>query len=157
MAFTDTIQLHHVASHTQGDCCCPFRPSDQHCSRNDPKATAAPLLPPPAIPTSLFATTQLYPFTVCSPLFFHLFTFFVLLFQIKTNTIKNTKMSTTPPTQTILATSILPQPKKKITNWSRNPRNCHTMFKLLGDCITKSETTKPCYMYHNLLVQCHQK
>ena len=37
MAFTDTIQLHHVASHTQGDCCCPFRPSDQHCSRNDPK------------------------------------------------------------------------------------------------------------------------
>jgi hypothetical protein len=89
MALTDTIQLHHVASHTQGDCCCPFRPSDQHCSRKDPKAaTAAPLLPPAAIPTSLFATTQLYPFTVCSPLFFHLFTLFLLLFQIKTNTVK---------------------------------------------------------------------
>jgi len=62
------------------------------------------------------------------------------------------------PQPKIIATSVSMDTTRPypITNWTKNPRNCNTMFKLLGDCLNKSETTKPCSRYHSLLVQCHK-
>ena len=44
--------------------------------------------------------------------------------------------------------------KKSSTNWSKNPRNCHVMLKLLGDCLVKSTSANPCVVYNNLLEEC---
>lgn len=46
--------------------------------------------------------------------------------------------------------------KKISTNWSKNPRNCHVMLKLLGDCLVKSTKPNPCHVYNNLLVECQK-
>lgn len=46
--------------------------------------------------------------------------------------------------------------KKSSTNWTKNPRNCHVMLKLLGDCLVKSTKTNPCYVYHKLLSECQK-
>ena len=45
-------------------------------------------------------------------------------------------------------------PKKKITNWTKNPQNCKTMSKLLDDCLIKSKKPSPCQVYRTILVEC---
>ena len=64
------------------------------------------------------------------------------------------------PTATPLETdTLIPKcliHKKTSTNWTKNPRNCHVMLKLLGDCLIKSTKTTPCVVYHDLLAECQK-
>lgn len=45
-----------------------------------------------------------------------------------------------------------------ITNWTRNPKNCKTIERLLKGCISKhrkvSELSPPCRVYVHLLLEC---
>jgi hypothetical protein len=62
-------------------------------------------------------------------------------------------MSTATPLPIITNSQYLIH-KKSSTNWSKNPRNCHVMLKLLGDCLAKSTNANPCVVYNNLLEEC---
>lgn len=39
-------------------------------------------------------------------------------------------------------------------NWTKSPRNCTTMNKLLKGCILNSRNIKSCHIYNHLMSEC---
>ena len=39
-------------------------------------------------------------------------------------------------------------------NWTKSPRNCATMNKLLKACLVNSQNTKGCSVYNRLMFEC---